>query len=72
MRELTKIELDQVGAGSVLGVLVYGTVGFWVGGFTGLCMGGLTAVPGALIGMTVGAYLGTDSEPQVIIIKEPA
>jgi hypothetical protein len=72
MMELTNKEICQVTGGSVSGVLVYGTIGFWVGGISGFCMGVLPAIPGALIGMTVGAYLGTSNEPQVIIIREGA
>ena len=70
MMELTNKEVCQVVGGSISGVLVYGTIGFWVGGISGFCMGGLPAIPGAFIGMTVGAYLGTDAEPHVIIIRE--
>ncbi|MCS5709762.1 hypothetical protein CC99x_012720 [Candidatus Berkiella cookevillensis] len=70
MKELNINEINEVSAGSVLGVLIYGTVGFWVGGFTGFCMGVWPAIPGSILGMTVGAYLGTDAAPQVIIIKE--
>jgi hypothetical protein len=33
-------------------------------------MGVLPAIPGAIIGMTIGAYLGTDTQPQVIILKD--
>lgn len=70
MRSLELSELNVVSAGGVLGVLTYGTIGFWVGGFTGFCLGIWPAIPGSILGMTVGAYLGTDSAPQVIIIKE--
>jgi hypothetical protein len=59
-----------VSAGSFLGVLCYGTVGFWVGGFVGFCAGILPAIPGSILGMTVGAYLGTDHAPQVIMIQD--
>ncbi len=70
MKELNLHETQAVSGGSVLGVLVYGTIGFWVGGFTGFCMGGLPAIPGSILGMTIGAYLGTDSSPQYIIIRD--
>jgi hypothetical protein len=70
MKELTSIETTSVAGGSVAGVLVYGTIGFWVGGFTGFCMGGLPAIPGSILGMTIGAYLGTDSQPQVIYVVD--
>lgn len=70
MKELNYYEVNQVSAGSVVGVLVYGTVGFWVGGFVGFCMGIWPAVPGSMLGMTVGAYLGTDHVPQVIYIQD--
>lgn len=70
MRELDILEIQATSGGSVLGVITYGTVGFWLGGATGLCMGLLPAIPGAFIGLTVGIYMGMDSPPQVIIIKE--
>lgn len=70
MKELNSKEVFDVAAGSYLGVLCYGTIGFWVGGIAGLFAGVLPAIPGAMIGMTVGAYLGTDSVPQVIVIRE--
>lgn len=70
MRQLTRNEIANISGGSVLGVICYGTIGFWVGGFTGFCMGGLPAIPGAVIGLTLGAYLGTDSQPQVIYITK--
>ena len=70
MKELTSMETSQVAGGSVAGVLVYGTIGFWVGGITGFCMGVFPAIPGSIIGMTVGAYLGTDAQPQVIYIVD--
>lgn len=70
MIDLTNKESAQVLGGSISGVLVYGTIGFWIGGISGFCMGFFTAIPGCIIGMTIGAYLGTDSEPQVIIIRE--
>lgn len=70
MKELTTIESMSVAGGSILGVVCYGTIGFWVGGISGFCMGFLPAIPGALIGMTVGAYLGTDTQPTVIYVKD--
>tara|TARA_R110002110_G_scaffold415856_3_gene658451 strand:- start:26268 stop:26507 length:240 start_codon:yes stop_codon:yes gene_type:complete len=72
MIELTNQDVGQVTGGSVSGVLVYGTIGFWVGGISGFCIGVLPTIPGALIGMTIGAYLGTDKEQKVIIIREGA
>ncbi len=70
MKELSILETNNIPGGSVLGVMTFSTIGFWFGGLTGLCMGGLPAIPGAIIGLTVGAYLGMDSTPQIIIIKE--
>lgn len=70
MKELNSYEINQVSAGSVLGVLCYGTVGFWVGGFVGFCMGIWPAIPGSILGMTFGAYLGTDHSPQIIVIHQ--
>lgn len=73
MRELNSHEVDAVGAGSVLGVLAYGTIGFWVGAIACLPAGILMSIPGAVVGMTLGAYLGTDGPvPQVIIIQDAA
>ncbi len=66
MKELNSLETKVVSGGSFLGVIVYGSIGFWVGGFTGFCMGGLPAIPGSVIGMTLGAYLGTDGTPPQI------
>ncbi len=72
MKELNSLETKVVSGGSFLGVMVYGTIGFWVGGISGFFMGGLPAIPGALIGMSVGAYLGTDgTPPQIIYINNP-
>jgi len=71
MKELTTEEINSVNGASVLGVIGYGTIGFWVGGITGFFMGVLPAIPGALIGMTVGAYLGTDSQPQIVYVNTP-
>lgn len=71
MRQLATDEVMSVSGASVLGVLAYGTIGFWVGGITGFFMGGLPAIPGSIIGMTVGAYLGTDSQPQIIYVNTP-
>ncbi|MCS5710090.1 hypothetical protein [Candidatus Berkiella aquae] len=70
MRVLESNEVVEVAGGSVLGVICYGTIGFWVGGFLGFCAGVLPAIPGAIAGMTLGAYLGTDGTPQVIVIRE--
>lgn len=72
MKELTSNEIASVAGGSIAGVLVYGTIGFWVGGITGFCMGVFPAIPGSILGMTIGAYLGTDSQPQVIYIVDNA
>lgn len=73
MRELNSHDVIEVGAGSVLGVLGYGTIGFWVGGIACLPAGILMTIPGAIVGMTIGAYLGTDgTPPQVIIIQDTA
>lgn len=72
MKELTIEEVGLVSGASVLGVIAYGTIGFWVGGITGFFMGGLPAIPGALVGMTVGAYLGTDNQPQIIYVNTPS
>lgn len=70
MKLLTHSEIQCTAAGSFVGVVVYGTIGFWVGGFTGFCMGGLPAIPGAVLGMTLGAYLGTDHQPTVVYIQQ--
>jgi hypothetical protein len=32
MRQLTSNEIANISGGSVLGVICYGTIGFWVGG----------------------------------------
>lgn len=70
MKELNSQEVAAVSGGSVLGVLCYGTVGFWVGGVAGFFAGIWPAIPGSILGMAIGAYLGTDGQPQVIIIQE--
>jgi hypothetical protein len=67
MRELYSHEVVEVTGASVLGVVCYGTIGFWVGGIAGFFAGVLPAIPGAIIGMTVGAYLGTDNAPVIVI-----
>lgn len=72
MIELNSQEVEVVSGGSVLGVLCYGTVGFWVGGIAGFFAGIWPAIPGSILGMTMGAYLGTDGQPQVIIIQDSA
>ncbi|MGE3320617.1 MAG: hypothetical protein AB7I18_15130 [Candidatus Berkiella sp.] len=73
MKELNSREVAEVNAGSILGVLGYGTIGFWVGAIAGLPAGIVMAIPGAIVGMTIGAYLGTDgTPPQVIIIQDAA
>ena len=67
MKQLNNVEVEQVSGASILGVMSYSTIGFWVGGITGLFMGVLPAIPGALIGMTVGAYMGTDEKPTEVV-----
>lgn len=72
MKLLALNEVSEVVGGSYLGVIGYGTIGFWVGGLLGFCAGAMPAIPGAIAGMTLGAYLGTDGTPQsqVIVIRE--
>lgn len=70
MRKLENFESTNVSGGSVIGVIGYGTIGFWTGGIVGLSMGLWPAIPGCMIGAVLGAYLGTDNEPQYIIVKE--
>lgn len=67
MRNLEQTEIDDISAGSIVGVIALGTAGFWAGGVVGFLVGGWTAVPGAIIGSMVGAYLGLD-DPQERII----
>lgn len=72
MKELTCIETQSINGGSVLGVLCYGTIGFWSGFWTGFFMGGLPAIPFSIVGMTLGAYLGTDGPPpKIIYVNNP-
>lgn len=70
MQTLNSAEVNLISGGSVLGVLFYGSCGFWIGGITGLFLGGITAIPGAVMGMGLGAYLGTDSTPTIVYVKE--
>lgn len=70
MKTLTIEQTKYIGGGSVTGVVVYGTLGFWIGCFGGLCIGVLPAIPGSLLGLTVGIWMGTDSQPQYIIVTE--
>ncbi len=69
MKQLDQASIEQVSGGSVLGVITFGTLGFWTGASLGCCMGGVGAIPGAALGVLIGAYMGTDAQPQVIIIE---
>lgn len=70
MRALSLEESMNVQGGSFLGMVVYGTIGFWVGGALG-CFGGPCMSPaGAFIGMSLGIILGMDPAPQKVIFVD--
>ena len=54
MRELTLIEIEQLGGATVSGDIAMAAAGGWAGTVTGAAIGGL---PGAAIGFAVGVAI---------------